>query len=531
MREHPEPDEAVLYRNCRIHTLDPALPGADALLVRGGRIDWVGQETDLGAGRWRVTDLNGATLIPGLGDAHAHLLWHALLQQRVNLRAVHNEAEAAGLVSAYAARHPGAGWIQGHGWNENNWESAQLPSRASLDEACPGRPVVLSRADGHMVWVNGAALQRAGITGTTPDPPGGHIDRDVAGEPTGLLRDRAAGPVWDKVPPATLSERVSALREAQEEALSYGLVTVHIVEGRDTLEAFQELRRMDELRLRILLLPPLDSRPELQALGLRPGFGDDRLRLGQLKAFADGSMGSRTAWMLEDVEGDPGNRGLAIHEPSELVRLVEEAHLAGWPCAIHAIGDAANRHVLDAFEAVPRAPGPLPDRIEHVQCIRPEDAARLAVLGIVASMQPVHVSSDWRAADRLWGSRSRHGYAWQMVARAGAVLAFGSDAPVEPINPWPGVQVAVTRRDLEGQPPEGWYPEQRLSVEQALRGFTQGVATAAGEPREGVIAAGTRADFVALRDDPLLADPSELAAVSPLATYVGGVVAWSRADK
>jgi len=523
-------DRAVVYHNCRVRALCDQDQPANALAVQAGRVQWVGCEDDLGAGNWRRVDLGGAVVIPALGDAHTHLLWYALLRRRVDLRGATSEPDAASRVASYAADHPGSGWIQGSGWNENTWDVTRLPSRLSLDTVCPGRPVVLSRADGHMVWTNSVALQAAGITSTTPDPAGGQVDRDQGGEPTGILRDRAADPVRDRVPPPTLAERVAALREVQPELLSYGLVSLHTMEGRDTLEALQELRQGGDLRPRVLVLPPIALRPELEAIGLRPGFGDDHLRLGQLKLFVDGSLGSRTAWMLEDFCGEAGSRGLAMLEQAELVGLLDEAHLAGWPCAIHAIGDAANRHVLEALADVPRAPGPLPDRIEHVQCIRPEDAMRLSAQGVVASMQPVHVASDWRVSDRLWGERSRQSYAWQMLARAGAVLAFGSDAPVESINPWLGLQVAVTRQDLEGQPARGWYPEQRLSPREALSGFTSGVAAAAGEAGQGRLVAGARADFLVLEDDPLTMDPRALATISPLATYVDGVKVWTRND-
>ncbi len=519
--------QVVLYRNCRIRTLDDSAPIAEAMVVQAGRILWVGREADLGVGSWSVTDLEGATVLPGLRDGHTHFLSHAMLQRRVNLRDVRSESEAAAAVMAYAERHPGSGWIQGHGWNENGWEPRALPSRLSLDAVCPDRPVVLSRADGHMVWVNSAALRAAGISATTLDPAGGQIDRAPGGEPTGLLRELAAEPVWKRVPPPSVSERVSSLREAQKEALSYGLVGLHTMEGRESLEALQELNLAGELTLRVLVLPPIELRSELQLLGLRPGFGDAHLRLGQLKLFVDGSLGSLTAWMLEDLQGAPGNRGIPIYRQAELVRLLEEAHLAGWPCAVHAIGDAANRAVLYALEAVPSAHGPLPDRIEHVQAIRPEDAARLARTGAVASMQPVHVSSDWREADRLWGGAARYGYAWRTLADAGAILAFGSDAPVELINPWAGIQVAVTRQDLAGEPAGGWYPDQRLGLAEALGGFSRGVARAGGEPAEGRLAAGAHADFMVLERDPFAADPAQLAAMRPLATYVAGEPVWS----
>lgn len=515
----------TLYTNARIYTLDPAAPTADALAVADGRIRWVGRADDVGVGAAdREIDLTGRVVLPGLTDAHTHFLAHALQTRRVDLRGARSEEDAVQRVVAYAREHPNTIWIEGFGWNEHTWPDGHLPSRDSLDEVVPNRPVALSRVDGHLLWVNSMALTIAGIDEGRADPPGGKFDRDEAGRLTGILRETARELIFDAIEPPTVSDRVEVLREAQAEAHALGLTGVHTIEDDDSLEAFQVLHDAGELRLRVLFLPPFDAMKSLRVLGLSPGHGDEWLRLGQLKLFADGSLGSRTAWMLTPYETDPDETGMPTHEPEELHALIREAHREGWPVAVHAIGDAAVRTVLDSLEQAPAADSRLPDRIEHVQIVHPDDLPRLAEIGVVASMQPIHMASDWPIANRFWGERARWSYAWHSLAESGAVLALGSDVPIEPIDPWPNLQVAVTRRDRDGEPEGGWYPEEALSLEQAVVGFTRGPAHAAGVPTEGRLAAGTRADLIVLTEDPFAMPPEELSEVRPLATIVGGEV-------
>ncbi|MHB0878342.1 MAG: amidohydrolase [Anaerolineae bacterium] len=513
---------ADLYANARIRTQAETVPDADAMIVTGGRVNWVGREDDLGTGLpLRRHDLWGATVWPALGDAHTHFLWYALLRQRIDLRGATDLVDALGQVREYAAAWPERQWLQGHGWNENEWREGTLPSRLDLDSVTD-RPAAFTRADGHLVWVNSAALAAVGVGADTPDPAHGHIDRDEHGMPTGILRESAMHLVLDRVPPPTLAERLAAVRAGQEEAHGLGLASLHTMEDRETLEALQAAHDSGDLKLRVTVLLPVARLDSLQALGLRCGFGDEWLRLGQLKVFSDGSLGSRTAWMLEPFEDDAANRGIAALDEAGLRQTIGAAHAAGWPCAVHAIGDAANRAVLDALAGVPRVAGTYPDRIEHVQIIRPEDMRRLAGLGVVASMQPVHVSTDWRVADRLWGVRSRWSYAWRSVAEAGAVLAFGSDAPVESLDPWAGLQVAVTRRGLDGLPEGGWYAQERLDLAAALSGFTTGVARAGGQNQGGRLAPGSPADFIVLDRDPFTLPPESLGGVEPVRTVIGG---------
>lgn len=522
-----ERTRTTLYANARIHALASAPSIAQAMLVSDGRIRWIGPADDLGVGAADTeVRLDGAVVLPGLIDAHTHFLAYALQKGRVDLRDAPSEAAAVRRVVQYARTHPERVWIEGFGWNEHLWPDGRLPSRASLDEALPNRPVALSRIDGHLLWVNSMALRIASISPDTPEPPGGALDRDAAGRLTGILRETARTLIFDAIEPPTMAERLAALREAQAEAHAFGLTGVHTMEDDDSLEALQELRDQGSLRLRVLFLPPIDVRKSLRAVGLQPGAGDEWLRLGQLKLFADGSLGSRTAWMLEPYEDDLNNTGIPTHAPEELEALIREAHELGWPVAVHAIGDAAVRTTLDALERVPRATSRLPDRIEHVQVLHPNDVVRFAEGGIVASMQPIHMASDWPLASRFWGKRARWSYAWRTLAGSGAELAFGSDAPIESLNPWPNLQVAVTRRDLDGRPREGWYSEEALPLGTALAGFTRGAAVAAGEPGGGRLVPGARADCIILARDIFEQDPHALNELRPIATIVGGHVVY-----
>lgn len=513
----------TLYTNATIYTFDSSASVVQALAVSDGRIRWGGDAGEIGVGVVdEMVDLGGCTVLPGLVDAHTHFLAYGLHMQRVDLRTTESEAEAVQRVEAYAQANPQTVWIEGFGWNEHRWDDSSLPSRTSLDEALGSRPVALSRIDGHVVWVNSMALQIAGITDDTPDPAGGMLDRDAAGRLTGILRETARELIFDAIEPPAVSERIDALRAAQNEAHALGLTGVHTIEDDDALEAFQTLRDEDGLRLRVLFMPPIDSLKSLRALGMQPGHGDEWLRLGQLKIFADGSLGSRTAWMLEPYENEPANTGIPTHDREELYALIRDAHGEGWPVAVHAIGDAAARAVLDALERAPAAGSILPDRLEHTQLLHPDDLPRLAALDVVASMQPIHMASDWELATRFWGDRARWGYAWHSLAEEGTALAFGSDAPIEPINPWPNLQVAVTRRDLDGTPADGWYPEQALTLDQAIAGFTRGAASAAGDARQGRLTADAPADFIILERDPFAVTPTQLNELRPIATIVGG---------
>jgi hypothetical protein len=530
----------LLLYNGPIYTLNPAQPHATALAVRDDRILAVGDLQEVRAATGRTTmeiDLAGRAVIPGLTDAHVHFTWHGFALQRVRLSSAPTLEAALEHIAAKVATLPPGAWLQGGGWNHGRW-AGRWPTRDDLDRVCPNHPAMLVRRDGHSIWVNSQALALAGIDDTTPDPPDGVIQRDSQGRATGILLEGAQELVRRVVPTPTPAERLAALRLAQAEALSYGLTSLHIPpspissDGRETLNDLQILYNRGELQVRCLAHladPDLDA---ALALGLRSGLGDHWLRIGGLKIFADGSLGSETAEMLEPYSGRT-SRGIAMFPEGELHALIQRACAGGISVVVHAIGDAANRKVLDAIaktqhqQSVPgssvlSSPA-LPNRIEHAQVLHPEDIGRFTRLGVVASMQPAHATSDMQVAERLWGARCRTAYAWQALKSAGTVLAFGSDAPVEPLNPWRGIHAAVTRQRIDSTLEGGWYPEQRLSLADTLHACCIGPTVASGETgSKGMLAPGMLADLAILAVDPFAIQPEDLHAVTVDMTIVGG---------
>lgn len=532
----------MLY-NGSIYTLDPQQPKVQAIAIRAGRIIAAGSEGKVQAavgGRAEGLNLQGRAVVPGLTDAHVHITWHGLAAQQVRLGATRSLAAALDLIAARApALAPGA-WLRGGGWNHLDWDG-QWPRAADLDRVCPDRPAFLVRKDGHSAWVNSRALQLAGIDEHTPDPPGGQIQRDSDGNATGLLFETAMELVRAVIAPPTPAERLAALRAALAEALSYGLTSLHIPpgpnasDGRETLYDLKLLYERGELPLRCmahLAAPDLDL---AIGLGLRSGLGDDRLRIGGLKIFADGSLGSETAEMLTPYEGRR-HTGMAMLPTEELRDLVWRANCAGFNVVVHAIGDAANRKVLDAIEQARGAmqaqgliPPRLRNRIEHAQVLHAKDLPRFAALDVVASMQPIHATSDIEMADQLWGRRSSLAYAWRAVANTGAILAFGSDAPVETLDPWAGIHAAVTRQRPDSTPPGGWYPEQRLDLTAALAAYCVGPAITSGEEQQkGKLTPGMCADLAVLEHDIFQVDPAQLPATRVALTMVNGQVVFER---
>jgi predicted amidohydrolase YtcJ len=402
-----------------------------------------------------------------------------------------------------------------------------------LDAQVSDRPVYLEARSGHATWVNSIALRLAGIDATTADPPGGHIDRMPSGEPSGILFETAMEIVHDLVPIPAPQQLAEQIKVAVERAHRSGLTGVHDFDGPLAFKAFQLLKEQGQLSLRIVKNIPVDYLEQAIDLGLRQGFGDDWLRIGGVKTFADGALGPRTAWMIDPYEGEPENYGICVTDPEEMMANVSKASAAGLPSTIHAIGDRAVHHVLNVFEAVRKEEqerGILPDqrrhRIEHVQIIHPDDTHRLGRLGIIASMQPVHAISDMDMADAYWGERANYAYNWRLQLNAGAPVAFGSDAPIEAIEPLPNIQAAVTRRRADGSPGEaGWRAGNNgcLSVDETVRGFTLGSAYAAGvEDRLGRLTAGYLADLVVLEQDIYTCDPLAIASTGVAGTMVNG---------
>ena len=502
------------------------MPG-DALLLLGGRVAALGSFDELRrrASDARVIDLPGRTITPGLTDAHVHLIEWALSRRAADLASAPSAAAAARAVAGHAARSGGEeGWILGGGWEPHGW--SDTPHRRLLDDVVPGRPVLLRSHDLHSVWVNGEALRRAGVGRETPDPAGGRIERDDDGEPTGILRENAQQLVLGAVPAPPESARRAAALEAQAALHRLGVTGVHCVEP-DSLGVFEALRAGDRLRLRVLQALPLDGLDGAIRLGLRSGFGGEWIRIGGVKMFLDGALGSRTALMREPYEGTV-DRGVSTLSPADFRDAVRRGSAAGLAMTVHAIGDAAVDLALDvlAAEGAP-AQGPVPHRIEHVQLVAPQRLGDAGAAGIVCSVQPSHLMTDWRAADRHWGARARTAYAFRSLAAGGATLAFGSDMPVEPPDPRHGLYAAVTRRDLAGEPAGGWVADERITAAEALAAYTLGPAVGAGDPRQGRLEPGSFGDVVAWDRDPLAATPEELLRMTCVLTVVGGDVVWS----
>lgn len=530
--------DLILF-NARVYTMDTTRPYAEAIALSGRRIVAVGPDAEvkalIGAGT-RAVDLGGRAVIPGLIDSHVHFGWHciALSQQRLDLDNVPTKAEAVARVAARAGALAPGRWILGGGWNQNVWPEPVLPTAADLDAVAPDHPVVLESKSYHATWANSRALEMTGITATTVDPPGGQIVRDERGRPTGVLLENAANLLHDAIPTPTVDEMVEALRAGIAAAHRLGLTGIHDPGNDVTLAAFQVLRARGELPFRALMHLPAESMAAAIALGLRSGLGDEYVRIGGVKLFADGALGPQTAAMLAPYEGSADNLGIATLQPGEMHDVVRRAAQAGLSVAIHAIGDAANRCALDAIAASRQAvpgkaaalPKALPDRIEHVQLLHPDDVPRLAGLGVVASMQPIHATSDMDMAERFWGRRSDLAYAWRSVLDAGTWLAFGSDCPVETIDPLAGIHAAVTRRRADGRPgPDGWIPAQRLTMTEAVHAYTVGAAHASGEAHlKGSLAPGKLADLVVLSGDIFQAPPDDILSAHALMTIVDGQI-------
>ena len=525
--------------NGRIHTQAEDGPAVvSALAVGGGRVLAAGADDDvlplLAPGGERI-DLAGRTVIPGLTDAHVHLSWYADFLHNADLSDATSAEDAARITADFAQGLPPGAWVRGRRWSQDRWPGHAFPNRQQLDALLPDRPAYLNAQSGHASWVNSAALRLAGITAQTPDPPGGHIERDADGEPTGMLFESAMALVSDLIPaptPEALAEQVAA---AIARAHRGGLTGVHDFDGALAFRAYQHLHANGALTLRIVKNIPVELLDHAVALGLRWGFGDDVLRIGGVKMFADGALGPRTAWMIEPYEGEPDNTGICTLDPEEMVEHMLAASAAGLPSTVHAIGDRAVHVVLDGYETARRAeaergvtPAQMRHRIEHVQIIHPDDVTRLAEMGIVASMQPNHATSDMDMADRYWGERADYSYNMRLQLDAGAPVAFGSDAPIEPIEPLPNIQAAVTRRRPDGSPgPEGWRSgpggRNRLTVDEAVRGFTLGPAYAAGmEDCLGRLVPGYLADLVVLGADIYSIDPMQIGETPVLGTLVGG---------
>lgn len=535
----PPPEVRVTETNIltgpRFWTGDPQRPWADALLVSEGRIVRVverGEIPKLLASGGSVRQLPGAVAVPGLTDAHGHLAGYALARRRVELGGAATLEDALARVERFAAAHPDAAWIQGRGWDQNDWPDRAWPDADRLEQVAPGRPIALWRVDGHALWVNRTALAEAGIDAKTPDPPGGLIRRDPNGLPTGILVDEATTLVARRIPAPSRAELASAIEEAGRELASMGLTGLHEMGMEDEpWSVVQELSASGRFPLRIMAYVNVGDPLEKRLREARGPLGDDRLRLLGIKLYVDGALGSRGARLLAPYVDDRGTSGLWVTDPAALDAAVAGQFEANLQPAIHAIGDAANRAALDAIEkglAAHPAARALRPRVEHVQILDPADVPRFAATGAIASMQPTHATSDmpW-VEERLGPERLRGGYAWRSLLDAGAALAFGSDVPIESPDPLPGLYAAVTRQDRDGLPAGGWQPRERLALPQALAAFTSGAAHAVRlDDRLGRLAPGYWCDVTVLDRDIFKEPARALLDTRVTATVVGGQVVW-----
>ncbi len=530
--------DMILY-NGKLHTQDSNYPQATAVAIRDDRILAVGTDTgmrSLARQKTRQIDLGGRRVLPGLTDSHFHYYDWALNRRRLELADTASPADVCARVAKVTAKTPPDGWILGQGWNETRWSDPRLLTRADLDDLTPANPAILWRSDMHLAVANSLALQAAGINNETPDPPQGVIDRDASGQPTGVLRELAINLVREVIPPPTEAETVTAMRDGFTELHRLGLTGVHdyrIMGGADgplAFRAYQHLRAAGELALRMWMLLPGEHLNQAIEMGLRTGFGDDTLRVGHVKFFSDGGQGARTAWMLEPYE-DTGGCGMPLTPMEEIADAVRRAHKAGLAVAIHAIGDRANRELITVFEQVlnseqDTAPS-APHRIEHLQNIRPEDVRRLGRWGVVASVQPIHVPDDFPMIEKSVGRRGCWTYPFRDLLAAGVPLAFGSDCPVANPNPMWGIHAAVTRQMRDGSPTGGWYPGQRLSVAEAVWGFSMGAALVSGRQADsGSISPGKLADLIVLDRDIFTIDPMEIAQTQVVTTIFGGQIVF-----
>jgi predicted amidohydrolase YtcJ len=527
-----ESNASLAIVNAKVWTADSARPWAEAIAVNGDTIVAVGSSAEIRKlGAARVVDAKGGMVTPGFIDAHVHFVSGGFRLSSVQLRDARTPEEFVKRIRDFAATVPAGTWITGGDWDHEQW-GGRLPERSWIDSITPDHPVWINRLDGHMALANSAALKAANVTSATREVDGGAIVRGAGDEPTGVLKDNAQSLVERVVPapPAVLQDR--ALDTAMTYVASNGVTSVHNMGTWEELATFERARAAGRLKTRIYAAVPLSSWEQLRDTVLAHGTGDDWLRFGALKGFVDGSLGSHTAAMLEPFTDAPDDRGLFVNTPEDLYQWTSGADKAGLHVIIHAIGDRAIRTLLDTYERVARENGPRDRRfrMEHAQHIAPADIARFGALGVIASMQPYHAIDDGRWAEKVIGSeRARGTYAFRSLLDTGAALAFGSDWFVAPPTPLEGIYAAVTRRTLDDRNPEGWIPEQKITVEEALQAYTMGSAKASfSESRKGSLVRGKLADLVLIDRDLTTIPPDSIRDARITMTVVGGRVVFER---
>ena len=538
----PDPADLIIH-NAKIYTVNTKQPRAAAIAIRGQRIAAVGSNADILAMKGsatRVIDAGGATIVPGLHDSHGHFTNFGASLQRLNLRGTTSAEQIAGMVKAAAAKARPGEWILGRSWDQNDWSDKAFPIAAVIDRAAPNNPVYLTRVDGHAGWANSKAMELAGLNKDTKDPPGGEIIRGRDGTPTGVLIDRAQGLVSGKIPDPTPDQLVDQMLLADRECRRLGLTMVHDAgTGGQNVDLYKRLIDEDKLqtRLYVMLRGSLDSLRPHFAKGPVKDYKDHRLAVRAIKIGADGALGSYGAALLEPYSDRPGTKGLLTTPQEEVYQQTLEASKAGFQTCIHAIGDRGNRVAMDVFERVQKeVPGArdLRMRNEHAQILDAAEIPRFAKLNVIASMQATHATSDmpW-APTRLGAARVEEGaYVWQKLIKAGALIANGSDFPVEEANPMLGLFASLTRQQPDGKPAGGWQPDQRLSRDETLASFTINAAFAAHAEQDlGSLEPGKLADLVMLSKDVMTVPPREILTTRVLRTIVGGRVVYEDTEK
>lgn len=530
----------AIFINGRIYTMDETLPVAEAIAVGGGKVLGVGTTDEMIQLRGPGTveyDLEGLTVIPGLVDAHAHFTGYALGRSSIDLKGTSSFSEVAGFVVERVSKTAKGDWITGRGWDQNDWDFSEYPQTGDIDSVSVENPVFLIRVCGHAAFANSFALRLAGIDRDTPDPPGGRILHDSDGRLTGILIDSAIELVRKIIPSHSREEKKRLFTEAARQCLSVGLTGIHEmgISG-ETASIYRELYMEEVLAIRLTVYYLHDDEviDSLLDAGHMTGFGDDHFEVAGVKFFIDGSLGARSAALLDDYSDDPGNSGFLVIDPDELYRQILKCHKKGFSVAIHAIGDRGNRIALDVLEKAV-AEGLLEDnrdRIEHAQILSIDDIGRFASLGVIPSMQFTHCTSDMPWVEkRLGPDRIKGAYAWRSLINEGCRIPGGSDFPVESIDPLLGIYAAVTRQDLDGNPGGGWRSSQCLTVQEAVRAFTLDAAWAVHQDQvRGSLEKGKVADFIVLSDDIMQIDSRRIPDIDVFATILGGMIEYRSSE-
>ena len=536
-RAESKPAATLIITNAAVYTVDKQHPTAEAVAVIGDRIVAVGSSADIDL--WhgpetKAIDAGGKLVLPGFNDAHVHFLQGGAQLDQVNLTDAASPEEFVQRISAQVKKTPKGEWILGGRWDETKWANPELPTKELVDPVSRDTPLFVERYDGHEALANSAAMKLAGVDAKTLDMPGGIITRDPSGNPTGIFKDAALELIYKVIPSMSHEQRLRAVRRALEHAASLGVTSVqHMNPEFIDVAVYSELAEKGELTTRMYAVPMETQWKEQAKVGIRHAWGSSSLRLGAVKGYADGSLGSRTAYMFEPFADDPGNRGLLsdeMHPPSGMRDRLMHADAAGLQLRVHAIGDRGISMILDIFADIEKENGYRDQRfaIEHAQHMAPKDFERFAQLHVVASMQPYHAIDDGRWAEKRLGTeRTRYSYAWRSFLDHGVPLAFGTDWPVAPLNPMLGIYAAVTRATLDGRNPDGWVPEEKITLSEAMEAYTMGSAYAEfQEHQKGSITPGKLADMVVLSDDIFHIKPEAIRNVKVLTTIVGGKIIY-----